>query len=113
MEVPMPPSRVLYVDDEPSLCRAFARLFHEDPQIAIQTSIAPGEAADLIAQQPFDVIVSDLRMPGMSGIELLAAARRARPDARRLLVSGFADLQSALDAINEVGVDRLLTKPWE
>src|SRR5262249_25112785 len=54
-----------------------------------------------------------LRMPGMSGLELLAAARRRAPDTRRLLVSGYADFESALDAINEVGIDRLLTKPWQ
>lgn len=109
----MPPSQVLYVDDEPSLCRAFARLFHQDPELSVETISVPEEAAHLMHERPFDVIVSDLRMPGMSGIELLAAARRALPEARRLLVSGFADLQSALDAINEVGIDRLLTKPWE
>jgi response regulator RpfG family c-di-GMP phosphodiesterase len=108
-----PASRVLYVDDEPSLCRAFARLFRDTDRLAVETLSSPGEAADLIRKQPFDVIVSDLRMPGMSGIELLAAARLAAPEARRLLVSGYADFQSALDAINEVGVDRLLTKPWE
>jgi response regulator RpfG family c-di-GMP phosphodiesterase len=106
-------SRVLYVDDEPSLCRAFARLFREDGKFEVSTSSSPEEAVDLIRKQPFDVIVSDLRMPGMNGIELLAAARRTVPEARRLLVSGYADFQSALDAINEVGVDRLLTKPWE
>jgi response regulator RpfG family c-di-GMP phosphodiesterase len=106
-------SRVLYVDDEASLCRAFARLFRDDAKFAVSTLSSPEEAADLIQREPFDVIVSDLRMPGMSGIELLAAARRTAPNARRLLVSGYADFQSALDAINEVGVDRLLTKPWE
>jgi response regulator RpfG family c-di-GMP phosphodiesterase len=104
---------VLYVDDEPSLCRAFARLFREDGLLTVETLSSPEEAAALIQKQPFDVIVSDLRMPGMTGIELLAVARRAVPEARRLLVSGYADFQSALEAINEVGVDRLLTKPWE
>jgi response regulator RpfG family c-di-GMP phosphodiesterase len=104
---------VLYVDDEPSLCRAFARLFREDARVAVSTVSSAEEAVELIRCQPFDVIVSDLRMPGMSGLELLAAARRTAPIARRLLVSGYADFESALGAINEVGVDRLLTKPWE
>src|SRR3954465_8338033 len=106
-------SRVLYVDDEASLCRAFARLFRDDAKFAVSTLSSPEEAADLIRRQPFDVIVSDLRMPGMSGIELLAAARRTVPEAPRLLGSGYAGFQPALAAINEVGVDRLLTKPWE
>jgi response regulator RpfG family c-di-GMP phosphodiesterase len=106
-------SRVLYVDDEPSLCRAFARLFREDTGLTVSTVSSPEEALVMLGQNSFDVIVSDLRMPGMSGIELLASARRQSPDARRLLVSGYADFNSALDAINEVGIDRLLTKPWD
>ena len=106
-------SRVLYVDDEPGLCRAFARLFREDERLDVRTVSTPEEAIALLGKEGFDVIVSDLRMPGMSGIELLAVARKRAPDARRLLVSGYADFESALDAINEVGVDRLLTKPWQ
>lgn len=105
--------RILYVDDEPSLCRAFARLFREDDRFDIRTVHSPEEAIALMGRESFDVVVSDLRMPGMSGIELLTAARQRLPDARRLLVSGYADFESALDAINEVGVDRLLTKPWQ
>jgi response regulator RpfG family c-di-GMP phosphodiesterase len=106
-------ARVLYVDDEPSLCRAFARLFRQDPNMVVATASSPQEALALLGAEQFDVIVSDLRMPGMSGIELLATGRRLRPEMRRLLVSGFADFESALDAINEVGVDRMLVKPWD
>jgi response regulator RpfG family c-di-GMP phosphodiesterase len=106
-------ARVLYVDDEPSLCRAFARLFRQDAKVVVATASSPQEALVLLDAEQFDVIVSDLRMPGMSGIELLAKGRRMRPEMRRLLVSGFADFESALDAINEVGVDRMLVKPWD
>jgi response regulator RpfG family c-di-GMP phosphodiesterase len=104
--------RVLYVDDEPSLCRAFARMFGSEADVCVSTTTSAQEAASLIERETFDVIVSDLRMPGMDGIELLTAARDKLPDARRLLVSGYADLDSAISAINHVGVDRLLTKPW-
>ena len=103
---------MLYVDDEPALCRAFARLF-QGSSFQVATVGTPEEALRLLGREPFDVIVSDLRMPGMSGLELLATARRRAPEARRLLVSGYADFESALDAINEVGIDRLLTKPWQ
>jgi response regulator RpfG family c-di-GMP phosphodiesterase len=116
--VPGPTARVLYVDDEASLCRAFARLFRDEPRVTVETVGAPIQAVELIRgavgqARPIDVVVSDLRMPGMTGIEVLAVARQALPAARRLLVSGYADFQTALEAINEVGVDRLLTKPWE
>ncbi len=104
--------RVLYVDDEPALCRAFTRLFADCHGLEVETTSSPDEALALLTRRDYDVIVSDLRMPGMNGIDLLGNARQARPSARRLLVSGFADLESALDAINLVGVDRLLTKPW-
>jgi response regulator RpfG family c-di-GMP phosphodiesterase len=106
-------ARVLYVDDEPNLCRAFVRIFRDDARLSITIANAPDEALALFQKETFDVVVSDLRMPGMSGIEVLAAARRALPEARRLLVSGYADFESAMDAINEVGVDRLLMKPWQ
>jgi response regulator RpfG family c-di-GMP phosphodiesterase len=104
---------VLYVDDEPALCRAFTRLFHERTDLAVVTVGSPDEALSMLGRETFDVIISDLRMPGMSGLELLAAARKRDPEMRRLLVSGYADFESALDAINEVGIDRLLTKPWQ
>lgn len=108
-----PDMRVLYVDDEPAMCRAFARMFAHDGSIEIATTNSPQDAIALFARESFDVIVSDLRMPGVDGIQLLSSARRTRPGARRLLVSGFADLETALQAINNVGVDRLLTKPWD
>jgi response regulator RpfG family c-di-GMP phosphodiesterase len=105
--------RVLYVDDEPALCRAFSRIFSARPDLSVVAVGSPDEALSLLGRETFDVIVSDLRMPGMSGLELLAAARRRSPETRRLLVSGYADFETALDAINEVGIDRLLTKPWQ
>src|SRR5882724_6511149 len=106
-------SRVLYVDDEPVLCRAFARLFQDRGDVQVVTVGSPVEALELLGRESFDVVVSDLRMPGMGGLELLATARRRSPETRRLLVSGYADFETALDAINEVGIDRLLTKPWQ
>lgn len=105
-------AKVLYVDDEATLCRAFARIFGSEPGMKIHTSTSPTEALALVSQENFDVIISDLRMPDMDGIAFLDNARRCRPEARRLLVSGYADFETALVAINKVGVDRLLTKPW-
>ncbi|MDX2022776.1 MAG: response regulator [Deltaproteobacteria bacterium] len=108
----VPAAKVLYVDDEPNLCRAFLRIFGNEPGLNVHVMTSPAAALDLIDKESFDVIVSDLRMPEMDGIAFLANARRQRPEARRLLISGYADFETALVAINKVGVDRLLTKPW-
>jgi response regulator RpfG family c-di-GMP phosphodiesterase len=108
-----PAARVLYVDDEAGLCRSFSRLFLDQTYVDVSTVSSAVEAANLIRTQSFDVIISDLRMPDMDGLDLLATARRERPQARRLLVSGHADFATALDAINRVGVDRLIVKPWD
>lgn len=108
----VPTAKVLYVDDEPNLCRAFLRIFGNEPGLNVHVMTSPAAALDLIGKESFDVIVSDLRMPEMDGIAFLANARRQRPEARRLLISGYADFDTALVAINKVGVDRLLTKPW-
>jgi len=104
-------ARVLFVDDEPRVLTTMRMLFRAHYEVFFAEG-GP-QALELLKKQPVDVIVSDQRMPGMSGIELLATGRRMQPDMRRLLVSGFADFNSALDAINEVGVDRMLTKPWD
>src|SRR4029450_3284418 len=92
MATASPSVKVLYVDDEPSLSRAFARMFINDGEVAVTTSTSALEASTLIEVENFDVIVSDLRMPAMDGIAFLTAARDKRPEARRLLVSGYADL---------------------
>lgn len=113
MSAPVAAAQVLYVDDDAGLCRLFSRLFSDETDLAISTAVSGAEGVDLIRSQNFDVIISDLRMPGMNGLDFLAAARQERPEARRLLVSGQADFGDALEAINRVGIDRLLTKPWQ
>ena len=109
---PLATANVLYVDDEAPLCRAFTRIFGNEPGLKVHTCTSTDDALELIGRETFDVILSDLRMPGIGGIEFLDTARKRCPEARRLLISGFADFDSALAAINKVGIDRLLTKPW-
>jgi response regulator RpfG family c-di-GMP phosphodiesterase len=105
-------ARILYVDDEINLCRAVERMFGRHRTIELETFTSPKEALVRLGECGFDVVISDLRMPEMDGIEFLTSVRRSRPEARRLLVSGFADFETAQAAINNVGIDRLLTKPW-
>lgn len=106
-------ARVLYVDDEEPLCRAIERTFGRyRNSMHVETFTSPSAALARLGQGSFDVVISDLRMPEMDGIEFLSNVRRTRPEARRLLVSGYADFETAQVAINSIGVDRLLTKPW-
>jgi response regulator RpfG family c-di-GMP phosphodiesterase len=103
-------ARILLVDDELNLLEALVRGLHR--QFSIVT--APGGPAGLevLRREPtFTVIVSDLRMPGMDGISFLRHARRAAPEAIRVLFTGNADLADAVEAVNEGAIFRFITKP--
>jgi len=102
--------RILCVDDEPKVLDALRRHLHGQFEIATATSGAA--ALEMLAtQRPFAVIVSDMRMPGMDGIQLLAAVRRRAPDTVRIVLTGAADQQTAIAAVNQGHVFRFLTKP--
>jgi response regulator RpfG family c-di-GMP phosphodiesterase len=104
--------RVLVVDDEPHVLSALRRALHKCG-FEILTAPAVPQALEVLAAEPVDVIISDMRMPGQTGAELLARARQMAPDAVRILLTGHADMQATLDAVNEGEVFRFLTKPWE
>lgn len=104
------PPRVLFVDDEELVAHSLkAALWNSVYQVATANSAA--EALELLERQEFDVIVSDERMPGMSGAELLAAVRRRFPRTVRMIFTGFVDHEATIRAINEGEVFRYLTKP--
>lgn len=104
---------VLFVDDEENILRALQRLFN-DENFPVLTA-ASGEAAQQIiaGRDDLAVIVSDQRMPGMTGTELLAHARRHSPLTVRILLTGYADINAAMDSINKGGIYRYITKPWQ
>ncbi|MCC6213434.1 MAG: response regulator [Polyangiaceae bacterium] len=108
MSAPRP--LVLCVDDEPNVLEGLA--LHVRRRFELLTATSGADALALAAQHPaLAVVMSDMRMPGMSGAELLARLRVERPDATRLLLTGHSDLDSAIQAINEGHVFRFLTKP--
>lgn len=102
---------VLYVDDEPALCRAFERALRGVDMRVVTFTSAP-EAVKRLDSESFDVIASDYRMPDIDGLSVLRAARSRSPGAKRLLISGQGDFDLDSDAIREVGVDGVVTKPW-
>jgi DNA-binding NtrC family response regulator len=104
---------VLIVDDEDMVITSVRAFLNLETDFAIQGFTDPQEAAKFLETHPVDVIVSDYLMPKMNGIQLLAKAKQLQPEAARVLLTGHADKQSAIQAINEVGLFQYLEKPWD
>jgi putative nucleotidyltransferase with HDIG domain len=104
-------STVLFVDDEIPILHALERTFQESG-LRVLTANSAAEALQTLEQVEIAVIVSDNLMPGMNGIELLTRVRMLSPDTVRIMMTAFADLKIAIDAINKSEVFRFVTKPW-
>lgn len=103
---------LLLVDDEENILSSLRRLLRRDGY-TILTATGGQAALELLAAHPVDVIISDQRMPGMTGVEFLRKAKDMDPDSVRLMLSGYSDLQSVTDAINEGAIYKFLSKPWD
>jgi len=102
-------SKILLVDDESNVLRAIARLLREYDI----TALTSAEEALLVAKEvKFDLVILDYRMPGMNGVEFLIKLMTIQPQTIRMILTGYADLESAQTAINEAGVYRFINKPW-
>ena len=110
MDISNKPPVILLLDDEPNVTAGLKRALHNEPW-KILTAATVGGAFDILARESVDVIVSDERMPGMSGSQFLAEARKKHPNAIRMILSGQANLEAAVHAINEGEVYRFLLKP--
>jgi DNA-binding NtrC family response regulator len=111
--------RLMLVDDEINILSALKRslqriefdeLDGERPEI--ETFVSARQALARLRRAPVDLIISDFRMPEMSGIEFLTEAMQAQPDVARLVLSGHADLDTVVDAINRIHIYRFIAKPW-
>jgi response regulator RpfG family c-di-GMP phosphodiesterase len=105
------PGRLLLVDDEENILKSLRRVF---VPLGYEVHIALGGAKglEILEAEEIDVIVSDMRMPEMDGAAFLKQAAEKWPNIRRLLLTGYAELESAISAINEGKVDLYLNKPW-
>ncbi|WP_410831911.1 HD domain-containing phosphohydrolase [Paraburkholderia sp. SIMBA_030] len=103
---------VLLVDDEPGILSALRRLLRT-PRYEVLTAESGASALDVLASTKVDLIISDMRMPHMSGAEFLARAQALYPDTMRILLTGYSEIDSVVRAINEGGVYRYLNKPWD
>src|SRR3954453_2806269 len=100
------------VDDEPEVLHSVHDLLRLDYRV-ITCTRGTDALAILDAPGPIHVIMSDQRMPGMTGVEVLRHAKRVRPEATRLLFTAYADVRAVIDAINQGSVFHYITKPWE
>ncbi len=106
------PARILCIDDEPNILASLRRLFKmQGYQVLTAGSGAEGVA--LLEREEVDLVISDMRMPEMDGVAVLARARELRPEAVRILLTGYADVQLILGAINQGEIYRYITKPWD
>ena len=103
---------LLLVDDEENVLRSLTRLFRRDGYI-VHSAHGAIEAFDVLARHPVQVIVSDQRMPNVSGTEFLSRVREMYPDTMRLVLSGYTDLSTVTEAINRGSIYKFLTKPWD
>lgn len=103
---------VLIVDDEPEILASLRRQLRNE-SFNLELTKSPFHALERIEAGAIDLVIADIDMPGMSGIELVARVRASRPDVIRILLTGDASLSSAVEAINEGEVYRYLQKPWD
>lgn len=102
---------ILLVDDEENITASLVRLLHVDGY-RVLTANSAGAALEQLANNKVGVILTDQRMPKMTGVELLSRVKELYPDTVRMILSGYADLVSVTDAVNKGAIYKFLTKPW-
>ena len=112
--------RIMLVDDEENILKALRRVLVATPcvydgveyPIRVETYTSPDEALAYARHNTVDLVLSDYRMPGKDGVRFLKEFREIQPNAARLILSGYADLNALMGAINEAQIYRFLNKPW-
>jgi putative nucleotidyltransferase with HDIG domain len=107
-----PAATILLVDDEENILRSLKRIFM-DQDFRILATTSPFDALELLKTNAVSVIISDNLMPGMNGIDFLQQAKFLSPESVRVMMTGYADVHAAIDAINKGEVFKFLTKPWD
>ena len=107
------PPTILIVDDDALITTSLKGLFSLETDYEIVTFNDPRAAEQEAARRPIDIVISDFLMPGLNGVELLKRIRARQPEAVRILLTGFADKENAIRAINEVALYQYVEKPWD
>jgi FixJ family two-component response regulator len=102
--------KILFVDDEPAVLEGYRRMLRAD--FPLRTALSGDDGiAEIGENGPFGVVISDMRMPGMDGVQFLSRVREIAPQTVRVVLTGYGDLETAMNAVNEDAVFRFLTKP--
>ncbi|PYP89564.1 MAG: hypothetical protein DMF61_02530 [Blastocatellia bacterium AA13] len=102
---------ILAVDDEPANVRMLERLFHKD--FRVLTAASGEEALEILNRETVTLIITDQRMPGMSGTDLLRESLRSRPETIKIILTGYTDIEALIEAINVTRVHKFVSKPWD
>jgi len=112
MELSTDDQRVLFVDDEEAILEALEHCAFDEEWEMLTAGSGP-EALEVLSRERVAVVVSDYRMPGMNGVDLLRQVHERFPRTIRMILSGYAEAHVVVEAINEGHVDRFLAKPWD
>ena len=103
---------IAIVDDEEMVLTSLRSFLLLETDYEVETFSSPQNALSALRDKPVDLVISDYLMPGMNGIEFLLQVKRLHPFATRILLTGYADKENAIKAINEVGLYQYVEKPW-
>ena len=104
---------ILLVDDEEMVVTSIKSFLTLETDYDVVAFTSPKEALEYIREHKVDLVISDYLMPDMDGIEFLANVKELQPEATRVLLTGYADKENAIKAINDVGLYQYIEKPWE
>ncbi|MDH3890757.1 MAG: response regulator [candidate division Zixibacteria bacterium] len=106
-------STVVIVDDEEMVLTSLASFLNLETKYTVKTFVSAGKALEFIKTNDIDLVISDYLMPEMDGISFLARVREHKPQVPRIILTGYADKENAIKAINDVGLFQYIEKPWD
>jgi len=104
---------VMVIDDEEMVTQSIRNFLNLETDYEVLSFTSPTEAVETLKERPVDVIISDYLMPELNGIDFFMQAKEIQPQATRILLTGYADKENAIKAINDVGLYQYIEKPWE
>ncbi|MFQ5824393.1 MAG: response regulator [bacterium] len=105
--------RVLILDDEEMVLTSLSSFLLLESDYEVVTFTSPKEALKFVQEKPIDLVISDYLMPDMDGITFLGKVKEIHPQATRIILTGYADKENAIKAINDVGLYQYIEKPWD